>query len=421
MPMAMGLKRVVVTGAGALTPIGSTLPAFWEALAAGTSGSAPITHFDASKFKTRIACEVKGYDPQNHFDRKEVRKLDLYTQYAMVAAHEAMQDAGLLEAGVDPERAGVIWGSGIGGIGTFWEEAKVFFSGDGTPRFSPFFIPKMISDIAAGQISIRYGYRGPNYTVVSACASSTHALIDAANLIRLGKADLFISGGSEASINPPSVGGFSAMMALSTRNDEPQRASRPFDRDRDGFVIGEGAGALILEELEHAKKRGAKSYAELVGTGMTGDAYHLTAPNPDGVGAAKVMQLAIDEAGIRPEEIDYVNVHGTSTPLGDVAELKALEKVFGDSVYGKVSISSTKSMTGHLLGAAGAVEALACLFAMQKGIIPPTINLENRDEAIDARIDLTPNRAKQRTVNYALSNTFGFGGHNSSIVFKRFE
>ncbi len=421
MPMAMGLKRVVVTGAGALTPIGSTLPAFWEALAAGTSGSAPITHFDASKFKTRIACEVKGYDPQNHFDRKEVRKLDLYTQYAMVAAHEAMQDAGLLEAGVDPERAGVIWGSGIGGIGTFWEEAKVFFSGDGTPRFSPFFIPKMISDIAAGQISIRYGYRGPNYTVVSACASSTHALIDAANLIRLGKADLFISGGSEASINPPSVGGFSAMMALSTRNDEPQRASRPFDRDRDGFVIGEGAGALILEELEHAKKRGAKIYAELVGTGMTGDAYHLTAPNPDGVGAAKVMQLAIDEAGIRPEEIDYVNVHGTSTPLGDVAELKALEKVFGDSVYGKVSISSTKSMTGHLLGAAGAVEALACLFAMQKGIIPPTINLENRDEAIDARIDLTPNRAKQRTVNYALSNTFGFGGHNSSIVFKRFE
>ena len=419
--MAMGLKRVVVTGAGALTPIGSTLPAFWEALAAGTSGSAPITHFDASKFKTRIACEVKGYDPQNHFDRKEVRKLDLYTQYAMVAAHEAMQDAGLLEAGVDPERAGVIWGSGIGGIGTFWEEAKVFFSGDGTPRFSPFFIPKMISDIAAGQISIRYGYRGPNYTVVSACASSTHALIDAANLIRLGKADLFISGGSEASINPPSVGGFSAMMALSTRNDEPQRASRPFDRDRDGFVIGEGAGALILEELEHAKKRGAKIYAELVGTGMTGDAYHLTAPNPDGVGAAKVMQFAIDEAGIRPEEIDYVNVHGTSTPLGDVAELKALEKVFGDSVYGKVSISSTKSMTGHLLGAAGAVEALACLFAMQKGIIPPTINLENRDEAIDARIDLTPNRAKQRTVNYALSNTFGFGGHNSSIVFKRFE
>ena len=417
----MGLKRVVVTGAGALTPIGSTLPAFWEALAAGTSGSAPITHFDASKFKTRIACEVKGYDPQNHFDRKEVRKLDLYTQYAMVAAHEAMQDAGLLEAGVDPERAGVIWGSGIGGIGTFWEEAKVFFSGDGTPRFSPFFIPKMISDIAAGQISIRYGYRGPNYTVVSACASSTHALIDAANLIRLGKADLFISGGSEASINPPSVGGFSAMMALSTRNDEPQRASRPFDRDRDGFVIGEGAGALILEELEHAKKRGAKIYAELVGTGMTGDAYHLTAPNPDGVGAAKVMQLAIDEAGIRPEEIDYVNVHGTSTPLGDVAELKALEKVFGDSVYGKVSISSTKSMTGHLLGAAGAVEALACLFAMQRGIIPPTINLENRDEAIDARIDLTPNRAKHRTVNYALSNTFGFGGHNSSIVFKRFE
>lgn len=421
MPRAMELKRVVVTGAGALTPIGNTLSAFWEALAAGKSGCAPITHFDASKFKTRIACELKGFDAKDHFDRKEARKLDLYAQYAMVAAHEAMQDARLLDSEVDLERAGVVWGSGIGGIGTFWEEAEGFFKGDGTPRFNPFFIPKMISDIAAGQISIRYGFRGPNYSVVSACASSTHAIIDATNLIRLGKADVFITGGSEAAINPPGVGGFGAMMALSTRNDDPQGASRPFDKERDGFVMGEGAGVLILEELEHAQRRGAKIYAEVAGTGMTGDAHHLTAPHPEGLGAAKVMQLALEEAGVRPEDVDYVNVHGTSTPLGDVAEIKALESVFGESVYGKVSISSTKSMTGHLLGAAGAVEALACLFAMQKGIVPPTINLSNVDEAIDPRIDLTPNKAKERKVNCVLSNTFGFGGHNSSIVFKRFE
>lgn len=417
----MELKRVVVTGAGALTPIGNTLSAFWEALAAGKSGCAPITHFDASKFKTRIACELKGFDAKDHFDRKEARKLDLYAQYAMVAAHEAMQDARLLDSEVDLERAGVVWGSGIGGIGTFWEEAEGFFKGDGTPRFNPFFIPKMISDIAAGQISIRYGFRGPNYSVVSACASSTHAIIDATNLIRLGKADVFITGGSEAAINPLGVGGFGAMMALSTRNDDPQGASRPFDKERDGFVMGEGAGVLILEELEHAQRRGAKIYAEVAGTGMTGDAHHLTAPHPEGLGAAKVMQLALEEAGVRPEDVDYVNVHGTSTPLGDVAEIKALESVFGESVYGKVSISSTKSMTGHLLGAAGAVEALACLFAMQKGIVPPTINLNNVDEAIDPRIDLTPNKAKERKVNCVLSNTFGFGGHNSSIVFKRFE
>ncbi len=421
MPRAMELKRVVVTGAGALTPIGNTLSAFWEALAAGKSGCAPITHFDASKFKTRIACELKGFDAKDHFDRKEARKLDLYAQYAMVAAHEAMQDAHLLDSEVDLERAGVVWGSGIGGIGTFWEEAEGFFKGDGTPRFNPFFIPKMISDIAAGQISIRYGFRGPNYSVVSACASSTHAIIDATNLIRLGKADVFITGGSEAAINQPGVGGFGAMMALSTRNDDPQGASRPFDKERDGFVMGEGAGVLILEELEHAQRRGAKIYAEVAGTGMTGDAHHLTAPHPEGLGAAKVMQLALEEAGVRPEDVDYVNVHGTSTPLGDVAEIKALESVFGESVYGKVSISSTKSMTGHLLGAAGAVEALACLFAMQKGIVPPTINLNNVDEAIDPRIDLTPNKAKERKVNCVLSNTFGFGGHNSSIVFKRFE
>lgn len=418
---AMKLKRVVVTGAGALTPLGNTLPEFWQALEEGRSGCAPITHFDASKFKTQIACELKGYDSKRYFDRKEARKLDLYAQYAMVAAHEAMQDAGLLEREENPERAGVIWGSGIGGIGTFWEEAENFFHGDGTPRFSPFFIPKMISDIAAGQISIRYGYRGPNYTVTSACASSTHAIIDATNLIRLGKADLFITGGSEAAINPPGVGGFSSMQALSTRNDDPQGASRPFDAERDGFVIGEGAGALILEELEHAQARGAKIYAEVVGTAMTGDAYHLTAPHPEGLGAAKVMELAIEEAGVQPGEIDYVNVHGTSTPLGDVAEVKALEKVLGDAVYGKVSISSTKSMTGHLLGAAGAVESLACLLAIQKGVVPPTVNLHHRDEAIDPRIDLTPNTAAHRTVNYALTNTFGFGGHNSSIVFKRFE
>ena len=417
----MELKRVVVTGAGALTPIGNTLSAFWEALAAGKSGCAPITHFDASKFKTRIACELKGFDAKDHFDRKEARKLDLYAQYAMVAAQEAMQDAHLLDSEVDLERAGVVWGSGIGGIGTFWEEAEGFFKGDGTPRFNPFFIPKMISDIAAGQISIRYGFRGPNYSVVSACASSTHAIIDATNLIRLGKADVFITGGSEAAINQPGVGGFGAMMALSTRNDDPQGASRPFDKERDGFVMGEGAGVLILEELEHAQRRGAKIYAEVAGTGMTGDAHHLTAPHPEGLGAAKVMQLALEEAGVRPEDVDYVNVHGTSTPLGDVAEIKALESVFGESVYGKVSISSTKSMTGHLLGAAGAVEALACLFAMQKGIVPPTINLSNVDEAIDPRIDLTPNKAKERKVNCVLSNTFGFGGHNSSIVFKRFE
>lgn len=421
MPRAMELKRVVVTGAGALTPIGNTLSAFWEALAAGKSGCAPITHFDASKFKTRIACELKGFDAKDHFDRKEARKLDLYAQYAMVAAQEAMQDAHLLDSEVDLERAGVVWGSGIGGIGTFWEEAEGFFKGDGTPRFNPFFIPKMISDIAAGQISIRYGFRGPNYSVVSACASSTHAIIDATNLIRLGKADVFITGGSEAAINQPGVGGFGAMMALSTRNDDPQGASRPFDKERDGFVMGEGAGVLILEELEHAQRRGAKIYAEVAGTGMTGDAHHLTAPHPEGLGAAKVMQLALEEAGVRPEDVDYVNVHGTSTPLGDVAEIKALESVFGESVYGKVSISSTKSMTGHLLGAAGAVEALACLFAMQRGIVPPTINLNNVDEAIDPRIDLTPNKAKERKVDCVLSNTFGFGGHNSSIVFKRFE
>lgn len=416
----MELRRVVVTGLGALTPIGNTLPAYWDSLAKGVSGCAQIAGFDASKFKTTIACELKGFNALDHFDRKELKKHDAFSQYALVAVQEAMIDAGLLDAKINLDRAGVIWGSGIGGIGTFWAEADNYFHGDGTPRFNPFFIPKMISDIASGHISMRYGYRGPNYTTVSACSSSTHALADAFNLIRLGKADLFISGGSEAAITPPGVGGFSAMQALSSRNDDPQHASRPFDRDRDGFVMGEGAGALILEELGHAKARGAKIYAELVGTGMTADAHHLTAPHPEGAGASEVMRLAIEEAGVKPADIDYINVHGTSTPLGDMAELKAIEKVFGEHAT-KVSISSTKSMTGHLLGAAGAIEALACIMAIQKGIIPPTINLEHRDEAINPDLQLTPNVAAKRDVNYALSNTFGFGGHNASVVFKKFN
>lgn len=416
----MDLKRVVITGLGALTPIGNNLESFWQALISGQSGCEPIASFDASKFKTTIACELKGYDEQAHFDRKEARKLDLYAQYALVVAHEAMQDAGLIDGGVSPDRAGVVWGSGIGGIHTFWNEAESFMRGDGTPRFSPFFIPKMISDIAAGHLSMRYGFRGPNYTTVSACASSTHAIIDAANLIRLGKAELFITGGSEAAINPAGLGGFSAMQALSSRNDDPKTASRPFDAARDGFVMGEGAGALIIEELEHAKARGAKIYAELVGGGMTADAHHLTAPHPEGLGASSVMQEAIREAGIEPTQIDYINVHGTSTPLGDIAEIRAIERVFGDHAP-KVNISSTKSMTGHLLGAAGAVEILACLLAINKSIIPPTINLMQLDEAISPELQLTPNKAVQREVRYALSNTFGFGGHNSSVVLKKFE
>lgn len=416
----MDLKRVVVTGAGALTPIGETVPAFWDALIAGVNGCEPIKSFDATSYKTRIACELKHFDGKLHFDRKDIRKLDPYAQYALVAAHEAMLDSGVLDSEVDPERAGVIWGSGIGGIHTFWNEAESFFRGDGSPRFNPFFIPKMISDIAAGHLSMRYGYRGPNYTTVSACASSTHAIIDATNLIRLGKADLFITGGSEAAINEAGVGGFTSMQALSSRNDDPKGASRPFDRDRDGFVIGEGAGALILESLDHALARGAKIYAEIVGTGMTADAHHLTAPHPEGVGASKVMQLAIEEAGVSPAQIDYINVHGTSTPLGDIAEVKAIERVFGEAAE-QVSISSTKSMTGHLLGAAGVVESLACILAIVKGIIPPTINLDNRDEAINPNLQLTPHKAVERNVDYALTNTFGFGGHNSSIVFKKYQ
>ena len=416
----MELKRVVVTGLGALTPIGNSLAEYWEALKQGKSGAAPIKGFDASKFKTTFACELKGFDGAAHFDRKEIRKLDLYAQYALVAAEQAVQDAGLRDGGVAADRAGVVWGSGIGGIHTFWNEAEAFFTGDGTPRFNPFFIPKMISDIAAGLIAMKYGYRGPNYTTVSACSSSTHALVDATNLIRLGKADVFVSGGSEAAINPSGLGGFSSMQALSTRNDAPEIASRPFDKDRDGFVLGEGAGALILEELEHAKARGAKIYAEVVGTAMTADAYHLTAPHPEGLGAATVMRLALEEANIQPSEVDYINVHGTSTPAGDLPELKAVQQVFGAAAE-QLNISSTKSMTGHLLGAAGAIESVACIMAIQHSIIPPTINLDNVDPDINPKLQLTPNKAVERKVRYALSNTFGFGGHNASLIFKAYE
>lgn len=411
----------MITGLGALTPIGNDIKSYFDALEAGKSGAAPIVSFDASKFKTTFACELKDFKASEHFDRKELRKLDPFTQYAMVAAHEAITDAGLLDTEIDLDRAGVIWGSGIGGIQSFWNEAEAFWKGDGTPRFSPFFIPRMISDIVSGQLSMRYGYRGPNYTTVSACASATHAMIDAMNLIRWGKSDLFIVGGSEAAINAAGLGGFSAMQALSSRNEDPQAASRPFDKDRDGFVMGEGAGALIFEEYEHAKKRGATIYAEMIGGAMTADAHHITAPHPEGLGAYNVMRLALEDAGkgeAIKEHIDYVNVHGTSTPLGDIAELKAIEKVFGSQIK-EINISSTKSMTGHLLGAAGAIEALACVMAIQRGVIPPTINLDNRDEAISIDFNLTPNTAQKRKVDVALSNTFGFGGHNSSVVLAR--
>jgi len=414
----MSLKRVVVTGLGAITPVGKNVPEFWENLKNGESGSAPITRFDASKFRTQFACEIKNYDPKDYFDRKEVRKLDLFTQFALISADEALKHSGLDLEQIDHDRSGVIWGSGIGGIETFGEEVKKFSAGDGTPRFSPFFIPKMIADIAAGQISIKYQLRGPNFTTVSACASASHALIDAANYIRLGKADLFISGGSEAAINQAGVAGFNAMKAISTRNDSPKTASRPFDQDRDGFVMGEGGGALILEEYEHAVKRGATIYAEIVGTGMSADAYHLTAPHPSGYGAYKVMEHALEEAGMKPEDIDYINMHGTSTPVGDVVEPKAVVDLFGDHAY-KLAISSTKSMTGHLLGAAGGVEAITAIHAIQDNLVPPTINLETVDSQIDQNLDFTIGKAKQREVRVALSNTFGFGGHNATIIFKR--
>lgn len=414
------MRRVVVTGIGALTPIGNNLHEFWENLVKGVSGANLITHFNTEKFKTKFACEVKGYDSQNYFDKKEANKLDLYAQFALIAAQEAVIDSALDLEKVDKDRVGVIWASGIGGLDTFYESIKGYVLGDGTPRFSPFFIPKMISDIAAGQISIRYGFRGPNFATVSACASSTNAIIDAINYIKLGKADLFVTGGSEASINEPGIGGFNSMQALSTNNAEYQTASRPFDITRDGFVMGEGAGALIVEAYEHAKARGAKIYAELVGTGLTADAFHLTAPHPEGLGASNVMKLAVAEAGLKPEDIDYINVHGTSTPLGDISEIKAIISVFGDQAY-KLNISATKSMTGHLLGAAGAVEAIATIMSVRENIVPPTINFKNPDPSIDQNLNLTFHTAQRRTINAALSNTFGFGGHNASVVIKKAE
>jgi len=416
----MELKRVVVTGLGALTPIGNTLDAYWNNLIEGVSGAAPIQQFDASKFKTQFACEVKDFNVEDHIDRKEARKLDQFAQYAMVSVEEAMADANFDLEKINVDRAGVIWGSGIGGLKTFQDECEGFFSGDGTPRFNPFFIPKMIADIAAGHISMRYGFRGPNYCTVSACASSTNALVDAYNLIRLGKANIMITGGSEAAVNAAGIGGFNALKALSTRNDDPKTASRPFDADRDGFVLGEGAGALILEELEHALARGAKIYAEVAGGGMSADAYHMTAPHPEGLGAINVMHAALEDAELSVSDIDYINVHGTSTPLGDIAETKAIKAVFGDHAY-KLNISSTKSMTGHLLGAAGAIEAIACIMAVKHDIVPPTINHFTDDPEIDNQLNFTFNTAQKRTVNAALSNTFGFGGHNTSVIVKKFK
>jgi len=416
----MQLKRVVVTGMGALTPIGNTLAEYWEGIKSGKNGAAPITRFDTTLFKTRFACEVKGFDITQFMDRKEARKMDPFTQYGVVVADQAIDDSGLLQQPFNPDRIGVIWGSGIGGLTTFFQEVVDFAKGDGTPRFSPFFIPKMIIDIASGYISIKHGFRGPNFATVSACATSTHSIIDSYNLIRLGKADAIITGGSEACVNEPAMGGFSNMKALSERNYDHATASRPFDKDRDGFVLGEGGAALVLEELEHAKARGAKIYAEMVGGGMTADAYHITAPHPEGLGARNVMKMAIEDGGLSPEDIDYINVHGTSTPLGDIAETKAILGVFGEHAY-KLNISSTKSMTGHLLGGAGAVEAVASIMAVKEGIVPPTINHFTDDPEIDGNLNLTFNTAQKREVRAALSNTFGFGGHNASVIFKRYE
>lgn len=414
----MTFKRVVITGAGALTPIGNTLPEYWEGLKAGKSGAAPITKFDTTLYKTKFACELKGFNFEDHMDRKEGRKMDPFSQYAMVVAEEALKDSNLPLSELNPDRVGVIWGSGIGGLLTFQEEMKSYVKGDGTPRFNPFFIPKMIPDLSAGHISIKYGFRGPNFVTVSACASSTNAIYDAYTYIKLGKADIIVSGGSEAAICEAGVGGFNALKALSERNDSPETASRPYDKDRDGFVLGEGAGAVILEEYEHAKKRGAKIYAEIIGGGLSADAYHITAPHPDGAGITKVMENALLEAEITPDQVDYINTHGTSTPLGDLGEIKAIQKVFGEQAY-KMNISSTKSMTGHLLGAAGAIEVIACLLAIQEGIIAPTINHFVDDEGLDPRLNLTFNKAQQREVNIALSNTFGFGGHNASVLLKK--
>jgi 3-oxoacyl-[acyl-carrier-protein] synthase II len=416
----MELKRVVVTGLGALTPLGSTVEEYWDGLINGVSGAAPITRFDASKFKTRFACELKGYNAADHFDRKEARRYDPFAQYALVVAEEAVKHSGIDLETVNKDRVGVIWGSGIGGIQTFQEECFSFNEGDGTPRFNPFFIPKMIADIACGHISIKYGFRGPNFTTVSACASSTNALIDSFTYLRMGKADVMVTGGSEAAVTEAGVGGFNALKALSTNNESPETASRPFDKNRDGFVLGEGAGCIILEEYEHAIARGADILCEIVGGGLSADAHHMTAPHPEGLGAINVMRYALEDAGMQADEIDYINVHGTSTPLGDAAETKAIREVFGDHAY-KLNISSTKSMTGHLLGAAGAIEAIASILAVKHDIIPPTINHFTDDPDLDQNLNFTFNKAEKRVVNAALSNTFGFGGHNCSVIVKKFN
>lgn len=416
----MELKRVVVTGIGALTPLGNSVDEYWNGLINGVSGAAPITQFDASKFRTKFACEVKNFDPVQFLDKKEARKIDRFTQFALVASDQAMTDAGLNKDNIDPDRIGVVFGSGIGGLITFQNEVTEFAKGDGTPRFNPFFIPKMILDIAAGQISMRHNLRGPNYAVVSACASSTNALIDALTLLRLGKADIIVTGGSEAVISEAGVGGFNAMKAMSERNDDPKTASRPYDKDRDGFVMGEAAGVLVLEELEHAKARGARIYCEVVGGGATADAYHITAPHPDGLGAKNVMIAALKDAGLKAEDIDYINTHGTSTPLGDIAETKAIVDVFGEHAY-KLNISSTKSMTGHCLGAAGVIEAIACIKAVVHDIVPPTINHFTDDPGLDTKLNFTFNKAQQRTVDAALSNTFGFGGHNACVIVAKYK
>lgn len=415
----MESRRVVITGIGTINPIGNNIEEYFQSLEKGVSGSGTITAFDPTKFSSRVACEVKNFDPSLHFERKELRKHDRYSQFAMVAATEAVEDAALEFEKLNCERIGVIWASGIGGVQTFYDEVMGWAEGNGNPRFSPFFVPKMISDIAAGHISLKYGLMGPNYGVTSACASSNHAMIDAFNLIRWNKADMIITGGSEAPIIIPAVGGFSSMRALSTRNDDPQHASRPFDKDRDGFVIAEGAGALIFEEYEHAVARGAKIYCEVAGCGMSADAYHMTAPHPEGKGAINSMRLALEDAGLTVADVDYLNAHGTSTPLGDIAEIVAVQSLFGEYAY-KMNISSTKSMTGHLLGATAAIEALACIFAITKGIVPPTINVDELDPAIDSKLNLTLGSAQHREVNVAMSNTFGFGGHNSTIVLKKF-
>ena len=411
----MNLRRVVVTGMGALTPIGNTLPQFWDGLISGTAGANNITHFDASKFKTKFACEIKGYDPLNFFEKKEVRRYDKFAQYALVVAKEAIEDAKLIESKVNNDRVGVIWGAGIGGLETFQNEVLNFAEGDGTPRFNPFFITKMIPDIAAGLISIKYGFHGPNFATVSACASSANAIIDGSNYIKMGYSDIIVAGGSEAPITISGIGGFNAMHALSTRNDDPLTASRPFDRDRDGFVLGEGGGALILEEYEHAKNRGAKIYAELSGGGLSSDAYHMTAPHPDGKGAIKVMKNCLADAKLNTSDIDLINMHGTSTSLGDIAETKAVKQVFQEDAY-NLNINSTKSMTGHLLGASGAIEVISCVLAMNNNMVPPTINHFNRDENIDPKLNLTFSKPQKKEINACLSNTFGFGGHNACLI-----